>query len=140
MSFLLDTNIVSEWVKPEPNPGVVQWTDSTDEEGIFLSVVSLTELRYGIDRMAPGKRQRRLDEWLRYELPRRFENSILPVDSRTADACGRIVHRSDLLGRPIEAMDAFIAATAEVYGLTLVTRNISDFIVIKEVFNPWTEN
>ena len=140
MSFLIDTNVVSEWVKPWPNPGVVRWTDSSDENGIFLSVVSLTEIRYGIERMVPGKRQRRLHEWLRYELPIRFEGRILPVDSRTADACGRIVHRSEILGRPIEAMDAFIAATAEVHGLTLVTRNVEDFVVVGQIFNPWTEN
>jgi predicted nucleic acid-binding protein len=64
----------------------------------------------------------------------------LPVDPPVADACGRIVRRSELLGRPIEAMDAFLAATAEVHRLTLVTRNVADFVVLKQVLNPWTEN
>lgn len=139
MSFLLDTNVVSEWVKPKPNPGVVHWTDSADEDRIFLSVISLAELRYGIDRMASGKRQRRLEEWLRHELPLRFEDRILPVDPSVADACGRIVRHTESLGRSIEAMDAFIAATAQVHQLTLVTRNVSDFVVLKDVVNPWTE-
>ncbi|MGA9389604.1 MAG: type II toxin-antitoxin system VapC family toxin [Candidatus Sulfotelmatobacter sp.] len=139
MSFLLDTNVVSEWLKPRPNAGLVRWTESADEGRIFLSVISLAELRYGIDRMAVGKRQRRLEEWLRHELPIRFEGRILPVDAPIADACGRIVRRSELLGRPIEAMDAFLAATAEVHRLTLVTRNVSDFVVLKKILNPWTE-
>jgi toxin FitB len=140
VSFLLDTNVVSEWLKPRPNPGLIQWTESADEDHVFLSVISLAELRYGIERMASGKRRQRLEDWLRHELPLRFEGRILPVDSLVADACGRIVRRSELLGRPIEAMDAFLAATAEVRRLTLVTRNVSDFVVLKQVLNPWTEN
>jgi toxin FitB len=140
VSFLLDTNAVSEWLKPRPNAGLVQWTESADEGRIFLSVISLAELRYGIERMASGKRQRRLEDWLRHELPVRFEGRILPVDPKVADACGKIVRRSELLGRSIEAMDAFLAATAEVHRLTLVTRNISDFVVLKQVLSPWTEN
>jgi predicted nucleic acid-binding protein len=140
VSFLLDTNVVTEWLKPNPNPGLMQWTDSADEDHVFLSVISLAELRYGIERMAGGKRQRRLEDWLRHELPIRFEGRILPVDPPVADACGRIVRRSELLGRSIEAMDAFLAATAEIHRLTLVTRNVSDFVVLKQVLNPWTEN
>lgn len=140
MSFLLDTNVVSEWLKPRPNAGLLRWTDSVDEDRVFLSVISLAELRYGIERMASGKRQRQLEDWLRHELPIRFEDRILPVNATVADACGRIVRRSELLGRSIEAMDAFLAATAEVHRLTLVTRNISDFVVLKTVLNPWTEN
>ena len=60
MSFLLDTNAVSEWVKPRPNPGLIEWMESTDEDRIFLSVISLAELRYGVERMAAGKRCARL--------------------------------------------------------------------------------
>jgi predicted nucleic acid-binding protein len=118
----------------------MEWTESADEDHVFLSVISLAELRYGIERMAGGRRQRRLDDWLRHELPVRFEGRILPVDPPVADACGRIVRRSELLGRSIEAMDAFLAATAEVHRLTLVTRNVSDFVVLKNILNPWTEN
>jgi toxin FitB len=138
VSFLLDTSVVSEWVKPQPNAGLAHWTQSVDEDSIFLSVISLTELRYGIDRMASGKRHSRLDEWLRSELPVRFEGRILPVNPSIGDACGRIIRRAEALGRRIELMDAFLAATAEVHSLTLVTRNVHHFTVLKTVLNPWT--
>ncbi len=138
MSFLLDTNAVSEWVKPRPNPGLVGWMESADEDRIFISVASLAELRYGVERMATGSRRSRLEQWLQHELRLRFDNRILPVDIDVAEAWGRTVARNEAAGRPIRAMDAFLAATAEAHELTLVTRNISDFPLLKTVLNPWT--
>jgi len=139
MSFLLDTNVVSEWMKPHPNPGVVAWLAEVDEDRTFLSVVTLTELRYGIERMSPGNRKKRLSEWLDEELPGRFEARILEIDNAIADACGRIVASTEAMGLRIELMDGFIAATAEVHRMTVITRNTSHFEpAIKEVLNPWT--
>jgi predicted nucleic acid-binding protein len=138
VSYLLDTNVVSEWTKPRPNAGVVRWLKAVNEEEVFLSVVTFTELRYGIERLAAGSRRKRLDEWLRSELPLRFEGRIAPVDGAVADEWGRLVARHESGGRPIHAMDALIAATAQVHGLTLVTRNTSDFEVsLRSVLNPW---
>jgi predicted nucleic acid-binding protein len=140
VSFLLDTNVVSEWVRPRPNQGVVSWLAEADEDSVFISVVPLAELRYGIERMAAGQRRRRLDEWLRAELPLRFEGRVLPIDATIADAWGRLTALRETSGRPIGAADAFIAATAEVRDLTLVTRNVSDFErTVKAVVNPWTD-
>ena len=139
MNFLLDTNVISEPMKARPNAGVLAWLAEVDEDTVFLSVVTVTELRYGIERLATGKRRDRLDDWLRKDLGSRFEGRILPVDVGIADACGRLVARSESLGRPIEPRDAFIAATAEVHGLTLVTRNASDFEpTVKAIVPPWT--
>ncbi len=138
MNFLLDTNAVSEWVKPRPNPGLIRWMESADEDRVFLSVISLAELRYGIERMPAGARRVRLDHWLRDELPLRFEGRILSVDETVAEAWGKTVSRSESLGRPTAAMDAFLSATAEVHHLTLVTRNVSDFPMLKAVLNPWS--
>ncbi len=139
MSFLLDTNVVSEWTKPLPNPGVIEWLAKVDEDAVFLSVVTFAELRHGIERLPAGARRRRLDDWLRSELPLRFEGRIVLVDGAVADEWGRLVARHDARGRPIQAMDALIAATAQVHGLTLVTRNASDFQTsVKTVLNPWT--
>jgi predicted nucleic acid-binding protein len=137
MNFLLDTNAVSEWVKPWPNPGLIRWMESADEDQVFLSVITLAELRYGVERMPAGARRSRLEQWLCDELPLRFENRILSVDNHIAEAWGRTVSRSEALGRPMGAMDAFLSATAEVHRLTLVTRNISHFPMLKAVVNPW---
>ena len=139
MSFLLDTNAVSEWVKPRPNPGLIGWMEAADEDRIFISVVSLAELRYGVDRMTAGRRRSRLEQWLLHELPLRFESRILPVDAQVAEAWGKTVSRNETADRPIGAMDAFLAATAETHHLTLVTRNVSGFSLLKAVLNPWSE-
>ncbi|MFY9659414.1 MAG: type II toxin-antitoxin system VapC family toxin [Terriglobales bacterium] len=138
VGFLLDTNAVSEWVKPRPNPGVIDWMEMADEDRIFISVISLAELRYGVERMAAGRRRSQLERWLQDELPLRFESRVLPVDNTVAEAWGRTVSRAEAAGRPIGAMDAFLAATAETHQLTLVTRNVSDFPLLKAVLNPWT--
>jgi len=138
MSFLLDTNAVSEWVKPRPNPGLICWMESADEDRIFISVVSLAELRYGVERMSAGRRRSRLEQWLRHELPVRFEGRILPVDTEVAEAWGRTVSRSECAGHPIGVMDAFLAATAETHQLTFITRNVSHFPLLKAILNPWT--
>ena len=138
MSFLLDTNVVSEWTRPRPDRGVTDWLAQVDEDSVFLSVVTFAELRHGIERLPASKRRTRLDEWLRIDLPLRFEQRILPVDGAIADAWGRLVARHEAAGRPIHAMDALIAATAEAHALTLVTRNTSDFDAsIVSVVNPW---
>jgi predicted nucleic acid-binding protein len=138
VSFLLDTNVVSEWTKPRPNLGVRAWLTEADEDQIFLSVVTLAELRHGIERLI-GRRRVSLDEWLRHDLILRFEGRVIPVELAIADEWGRLVARREAQGRPMNAMDALIAATAEVHALTLVTRNNSDFAAtVKSILNPWT--
>ncbi|HEY3777644.1 MAG TPA: type II toxin-antitoxin system VapC family toxin [Rhizomicrobium sp.] len=138
MNFLLDTNAVSEWVKPRPDPGLMDWLATIDEDRVFLSVITLAELRRGIDRMPGGRRRHRLDEWLQNDLPLRFEARLLPIDDRIAEEWGRTVARREASGRPISAMDAFVAATAAIHALTLVTRNVEDFRSSVEVLDPWT--
>lgn len=139
MNFLLDTNVISEPMKARPNRGVLAWLAEVDEDSVFLSVVTVTELRYGVERLPTGRCRARLEGWLRTELPSRFGERILPVDLQIADACGRLVAWSESKGRPIEFRDAFIVATAEVHGLTLVTRNTSDFeATMQSVMSPWT--
>jgi toxin FitB len=139
MKYLLDTNVISEPMKTRPNSGVLAWLADVDEDTVSLSVVTITELRYGVERLATGRRRDLLDTWLRKDLAARFAGRILPVDLLIADACGRLVARSESMGHPIEPRDAFIAATAEVHGLTLVTRNASDFEpTVKYIVTPWT--
>jgi predicted nucleic acid-binding protein len=125
-------------VNPRPNRGVVAWLAQADEDSVFLSVITLAELRHGIERLELGQRRKRLDTWLREELPVRFERRLLAVDSQVADGCGKVVAQHEAMGRAIGIMDAFIAATALVHSLTLVTRNVSDFeATLEAIVNPW---
>jgi len=84
MSYLLDTNTISEWVKPRPDPGIMQWLNEVDEDRTYLSVITLGELRKGVDRLADGRRRDRLDPWLTTDLSDRFGNRLLPVDAAIA--------------------------------------------------------
>ena len=141
MSFLLDTSVVSEWAKPRPNARVMGWLAEVDEDRVFLSVVTLGELRQGIDRLAAGRRRHQLDAWLCHDLPLRFEGRVLPIDATVADLWGGIRAKRELAGRPIAVIDGFVAATAEAHALTLVTRNADDFrSSVKTVFDPWTDS
>ena len=139
MSFLLDTNVVSEWTRPQPHSGVMEWLARVDEDRVHLSVATLAEVRYGIERLPAGQRRKRLDEWLRQDLALRFEGRLLPISPEIADSWGKIVAHRDAIGRPIGVMDAFIAATAETHALTLVTRDVAGFeAVVREIVNPWS--
>ncbi|MBX9778667.1 MAG: type II toxin-antitoxin system VapC family toxin [Xanthobacteraceae bacterium] len=138
MTFLLDTNVVSEWVRPRPDAGVINWLADTDEDRIFLSVVSLAELRSGIAVLPAGRRRERLDTWLSVELPDRFEARVLAIDAAVADQWGKMTAAGKTAGRPIGAMDAFLAATATVHDLTIVTRNVADFANVEvATLSPW---
>jgi len=126
--------VVSQWVKPRPNLGLVGWMESADEDRIFKSVISLAELHYDVERMAAGMRRSRLEQWLQHELPLRFESRILPGDTNVVGAgpC----HAARQPAGPIGAMDALLAATAETHRLTLITRNVSDFPLLKRLLIP----
>lgn len=140
MNYLLDTNVVSEWMKPRPDLGVVEWLANADEDRLFLSVASLAELRYGVERLAKGQKRSRLEDWLETDLRNRFEGRVMAIDEKVAAEWGRLLAKADAVGRPMGAMDGFLAATAVAHGLTLVTRNASDFGVTGiKVVDPWKE-
>jgi len=138
MSVLLDTNVISEWTKSAPSPSVVDWLGTVAEEATFLSVITLGEIRRGVNRLPDGRRRVLLEEWLTSDLPNRFEGRILFVDHEIADAWGALLARMARGGTSMSVADALIAATAQVHGLTLATRNIDDFqhAGVKLV-NPW---
>ena len=140
MNFLLDTNVVSEWVKPRPDPGVIEWLADADEDRLFLSVATLAELRYGVERLPVGRKSAQLREWLETELTSRFEGRVVVIDDTVAGAWGKLLAEADAAGRPMSTMDGFLAATAAVHQMTLVTRNEMDFAAAAiKTFNPWSE-
>ncbi|MBV8773975.1 MAG: type II toxin-antitoxin system VapC family toxin [Deltaproteobacteria bacterium] len=138
MSFLLDTNVVSEWVKPQPDRNVVSWLAEVDEDRVFISVISFAEIRRGIELMGSGRRRERLAIWLAEELPNRFEQRILSIGQRVADTWGIVMARSQKRGVALSSIDGLIAATAEKHNLTLVTRNTKDFEASGiSLLDPW---
>lgn len=138
MRYLVDTNVVSEWLQPQPTQCVIDWLEGAAEDQVFLSVVTLAELRFGVERKARGRRRDQLSEWLHNDLPRRFEGRILRVDEAIAHAWGEIAAHSRAIGRPISTMDAFLAAFSTVHQMTLVTRNVKDFSPLDiQLLNPW---
>ncbi len=138
MNFLLDTNIVSEWTKPRPDPGVVNWLAEADEDRIYLSVITIAELRHGIERLPAGARRLKLHDWLMDQVPQRFGDRLLIVDAETAQIWGRVMAQVQKTGYQPNIMDAFIAAAVLQHDMTLVTRNIADFKSFQiRLINPW---
>ena len=131
--YLLDTNVVSELRKQRPHGGVVAWLDSMDDAQLYLSAVTVGEIQAGIEltREQDPEKANEIEAWL--ELLAGVYN-VLPMDAATFRAWARLMHRkSDTLYE-----DAMIAATAQVHGLTVVTRNVADFQALGfEVFNPF---
>ena len=139
MNYLLDTNVVSEWVKPRPAPNVVRWLADIDEDRVYLSVITFAEIRQGVSELSSGRRRDSLLSWLEHDLSARFEGRILDVNLAIAEAWGSLMARSKQMGLNLNVMDAFIAATAQVHAVTLVTRNMSHFEKLDVALaNPWT--
>jgi toxin FitB len=136
--FLLDTNVLSELIKPKPDARVVQWIEGTDESILFLSVLTLGEIRNGIARLRSGSRRGRLETWLQVDLRGRFQDRILPINEAIADRWGAISAMSAAKGKPLPVIDGLLAATALQHDLMLVTRNGSDVAATGvAILNPW---
>jgi toxin FitB len=136
--YLLDTNILSETVKPLPNARVLAWLEASNEQLFHVSVLTLGEIRSGIDSALASARLTSLESWLSRDLMIRFAGRILGVNQEIADRWGRISAKASVAGRPIPAIDALLAATAFHHNLTLVTRNIKHAAPTGvPVFNPW---
>jgi predicted nucleic acid-binding protein len=137
--FLLDTNIISELVKPKPERKVTTWIESTDENLLYLSVLTLGEIRKGIASLRDASRRAVLEAWLDSDLVLRFGERILPIDRAVADRWGRLAADAAAAKSPLPVIDGLLAATALDQNLTLVTRNTKDIAVASvSVFNPWS--
>jgi len=136
--FLLDTNVLSEPLRPRPAAGVLRWLHEVDESQTFLSAITLGELRYGVERLPPSRKRSVLEAWVAGDISHRFAGRILSLEGNVCEQWGRFLALSEQRGRPIGVADALIAATAAAHGLTLVTRDTADFGVLNvPLFNPW---
>jgi toxin FitB len=139
MSFLLDTCVISELVAKQPNPAVLQWVDSVDENILFLSVITIGEIKRGIEKLPDSKRKSVLQDWLEDDLLIRFREKILPIDAAVMLVWGQLAADLEKQGKPMPAVDSLIAATCLQGRLDLVTRNEGDFVNSGvTVVNPWT--
>lgn len=138
MKYLLDTCLISELVKKEPNSTVVSWLDEQEEQCLFLSVLTLGELQKGISKLPTGARRDELQAWAEHDLVERFTGRIIDIDLETALFWGKLQGESELKGERLPVMDSLIAATATVHGLIVVTRNLKDIERCRvRVCNPW---
>ena len=138
MTYLLDTPVVSELVRPEPNAGVTSWVEEQVEASLFLSVLTLGELAKGVARLPPSRRRERLASWLQQDIVARFEGRVLPVTAEVARRWGELDARALDAGTPLPAVDGLLAATALVHRLAVVTHNSRHFAPTGvEVVDPW---
>jgi predicted nucleic acid-binding protein len=138
MSYLLDTNILSETLKKKPSSAVIKWLKTVPSEELFISVLTFGEIRKGIEKLDKGKHKNQLILWLEHELPKWFADRILPITKEVADRWGYLTGKTS---RTLPAIDGLLAATALVYNLKMVTRNTKDFVSTGvELIDPFSSS
>jgi predicted nucleic acid-binding protein len=136
LSYLLDTNVISEVRRKTPDPSVIEWFSKRPASTLYLSVLTLGELRKGIESVKDLDRRLALTDWLETDLSAFFKGRILPIDVKVSDRWGKLLATA---GRPLPAIDSLLGATAAHYGLNIVTRNSRDFDNLGlSIINPWT--
>jgi len=135
VSYLIDTNVLSELVRPKPSPAVLAWFRDVPDDSLYISVLTIGEIRKGVESVAAAARREKLRVWLEHTLPDWFQERVLAIDEPVAERWGRLLAE---VNRPVPAIDSLLAATALHHDLRIVTRNVQDFIFPDlEVINPW---
>jgi predicted nucleic acid-binding protein len=136
--YLVDTNCISEAVRVRPDPRVMSWLETADEGLLYLSVLTMGEIRKGVASLPQGGRRASLESWLNLELQARFSGRILSIDEAIVDRWGLLAATAKNKGRGLSAIDGLLAATAIQHNLTIVSRNDGDFTHTQvPVLNPW---
>ncbi len=138
MNFLLDTCVISELTRPKPDQRVVRWIHSELEAKLYLSVLTIGEIRKGIERLQVSHKRSQIEAWLNRDLRLRFSGRIVSVDDEVAERWGLESARAQQSGRPLPVIDGLLAATGLVHGMTVVTRNTEDMQQTGvRLLNPW---
>ena len=138
MSFLIDNCCISELTRKRPDPNVLRWFTNHDENSMYLSVLTIGELRKGIEKLEDSHKKKELNRWVSDELTDRFRNRILGIHLDVVNRWGEILAHAEINGCPLQAIDSLIAATASVHDLAIVTANIKDFQNTGvKLINPW---
>jgi toxin FitB len=139
MNYILDTCVISELIKKDPDKNVMKWVSGVDESALFISVISIGEIIKGIEKLTGSQRKDDLIAWVNNDLKERFQNRIVPFDLESAAVWGRVQAKSENIGKPLPGIDGMIASTGIANNMAVATRNIAD---MKEsgavLFNPWT--
>lgn len=137
--IILDTNVLSALMRQEPEPIVVGWLDKQPGPSVWTTSVTLYELRFGVEILAPGRQRRQLEEALERLLDEGLQRRILPFDKSAADAASAIASKQRRAGRPVEVRDVEIAGITACRKATLATRNIKHFEGIGlSLVDPWS--
>jgi toxin FitB len=137
--IILDTNVVSELLRPEPDPVVTAWVNELHGSGVFITAITIAEIQLGIAILPTGRRQSRLAALAEETFEQDFKDCCLPFDAKAAHAYALITAYRRTIGRPISQSDAMIAAITRVRAMTLATRNIVDFVETDiKLHNPWS--
>jgi predicted nucleic acid-binding protein len=135
VGFLLDTNVVSEVRRKRPSPAVLDWLNATADDSLYISVLTLAEIRRGIELVSDPNKQAGLNSWVEQTLLPWLGTRMLPIDRAVAETWGRI---AAVAGHPLPVIDSLLAATALTHGLCMVTRNTIDFGLPElRVIDPW---
>ena len=138
MKYLLDTCVISELVKKRPSRRVMDWVSSREESTLFLSVITLGEIRRGVEKLPEGKKKRSLEAWIDTGLKRRFTGRLLPINDEMAEHWGVLAAAAEARGRKLPVLDGLLAASARVASLTFVTRDVG---VLEQtgvdIMDPW---
>ena len=135
MSYLVDANVLCEATRPQAAPSVLAWLAEHDAE-LLVSVITLGEILKGILLLPSGTKRRRLEAWVG-ELESSFEGRVLPVDRAVMGEWAELYAQHQRAGRLLSSFDRLLAATARIHGLTIATRNRSDFPADQSLVNPW---
>lgn len=137
MNYLLDTCVISELVRPKPNEDVISWLNKTPNERLFLSVITIGEIRKGITKLPDSRKKNQLTNWLN-TLLEDYESRIFPINLTVTENWGNIQGHAETKGTPLTSVDSLIAAVALTHNLIIVTRNENDFIASNAtILNPW---
>jgi len=141
LKYLLDTNIISEFISKNPNQKVLDFVNYINENDIYLSVITLGEIKAGIEKLNKDTHYKKIDillNWLENDLMQRFKDRILEIDTNTILKWGEITAKMQKIGKPMPIMDSLIASTCLVNGLVLITRNSKDFYNLDiDMINPF---
>ena len=141
MNYIVDTNVLSEATNARPDTRVAGWLAARSAHALFVSVVSIAEIRRGILLLPSGKRKGRLERWLDSDLLPAFAGRLLPLGEHEMNTWAELQASAEKAGRKIPVIDSLLAATAKCHGLTIATRNVDDFRHCEvPVINPWAEN